>query len=213
MKRFGRLLSSVGLIGMMAFSIADVAAQDSGTTQLLVQSIYCADATGFASGDCAPASGVSVSAQSLDGGILGSCVTESGVVRESTIGYCYIEVPYGVDVLVSQDEATLSQEYVSTNNPQQVTVRAQGDESPDYIPTAMFINAMVAEAPQAPAPEPAPAGDLEVEEVVTAPVSSLPRTGTGPGAEETPVALMVAMGAVVAATLGAAARRCPAGRR
>jgi hypothetical protein len=209
MKRIGQFLAGMGLIGMMAFTGAGVTAQEGGTTQLLVQSIYCADSTGYASGDCTPAAGVSVSVQLLDGGALGSCVTEAGVVREASVGYCYVEVPYGVEVLATQDDSTLAQGYVSTNNPQQVTVRAQSDEAADYIPVAQFINVPVAEEPvPAPveetveAPIAAPA-----EEPAPAPVTSLPSTGSGYVGDGTDVALIVATATVAAAALGAATRR------
>jgi hypothetical protein len=214
MKRVAQLLAGLGLIGMMAFSGAGVAAQDGGNTSLLVQSFYCADEGGLASGNCTPASGVTVSAQLLDGGALGSCVTEAGMVRDAAVGYCYIEVPYGVEVLVTQDDATLSQGYVSTNNPQQVSVRAEGDWPPDYIPVAAFINVAMVEAP-APVPEPEAPTEV-VEEVVEAapvPVITLPSTGSGTAPDESPLAMVIAAGTVTAAVLGAASRHYRAEKR
>jgi hypothetical protein len=125
------------------------------------------------------------------------------------VGYCYVEVPYGVEVLATQDDSTLAQGYVSTNNPQQVTVRAQSDEAADYIPVAQFINVPVAEEPvPAPVEETveAPIAD-PAEESAPAPVTSLPSTGSGHVGGGTDVALIVVTATVAAAALGAATRR------
>ena len=202
MKRIGQLVAAVVFVATMAFSGAGAVAQESDTTQLLVQSIYCADDTGFASGDCSPASGVSATAQLAGGAVLGSCATESGMIRDAAVGYCYIEVPYDVDVLVTQDDGTLSQGYVSTNNPQQVIVRGSTDDTPDYIPTALFINVPSVEAP---APPPA--------EETPAPVASLPKTGMGAALNEAPSSLFMAMAALCSLAIGGAALRVKTGRR
>lgn len=225
MKRFGQVLAGLGLVGVMVIPGAGAAAQDAETTELAIQSVYCPSDAGFAEAGCEPAAGVTVYVELVGGEALGSCQTEVNTIRESTVGLCFVEVPYGVDVLVTQDVATLAEGYVSGNNPQQVYVRPQAEWVPDYFPTAVFINTPAVEAPETAPPAPpeeeervevpeaAPVDTVveapvaaPAEEVVVAPVTNLPRTGSGPAADQIDVALLSAA-AGVAAALGAASRR------
>jgi hypothetical protein len=173
MKRFVQLVAGMGLVRMMALSGASALAQESATTSLLVRDVYCPTDEGYAGGGCEPAAGVTVSAQRPDGTPLGSCVTEAGVVQTQEAGYCYIEVPYGIEVLVTQDDATLAEGYVSTNNPQRVYIKLAEEWGPDYIPVAGFINTPADEGTDT------GAGEEESEE----PATTLPETGSGVAAD------------------------------
>lgn len=205
MKRIVQLVAGMGLVGMMALSGATALAQESATTSLLVRDAYCPTEEGYARGGCEPAAGVTVSAQFPDGTPLGTCVTEVGTVQDTESGYCYIEVPYDVEVLVTQDDATLAAGYESTNNPQRVYIKPVEEWGADYIPAVSFINIPVDEGTN-------PVPDDDSEAGTEAPGATLPKTGSG-SAEGGAAYAVPLVAAAATATLGLVTRRWPTANR
>lgn len=91
----------------------------------------------FQGGDCVPATGAVIVVTSTDGSLIGTCIAEMGA-PDSVIAGCSVSVPFGTEVVVTEDPATITTGFAPTNNPQTFEVPASPPDGSFGGP--VFIN-------------------------------------------------------------------------
>lgn len=152
--------------------------------------------------NCRPGGNGTYQVATADGAVLGSCTTQVGVVRDSEVGYCYVEgVPFDTQLVVTEDEST---GFNPLENPKTLTIERPAPGAADFMPTVTFVNLPAAdlvtpEPTQAAAPVTPEEGEREMA------VTSLPVTGTGTAVEsdqaESRLAVLAGMLTVVLVTM------------
>jgi hypothetical protein len=172
---------------------------------------------------CEPAEGVTIIVTDESGqDVIGTCTTSSPSSAEGAAS-CFVVVPYGTLVLMSQDPATIPADYAPLTPTQTFMAPPEGGPI-GALETNLFVNVPVAQAEPEPTAPPAadeppttepPADGGDDDDVTeTGGTVALPDTGAGVARNDGP--LSDATGAALLALAGAGAvaygrqRRCAA---
>ncbi len=179
------LVATVVVGGLVAAFGAGAAAQDSQPgVELLVSVGLCPDGP---EAPCEPAVGVAILVTMPGGGEAGRCTTEALTVQTEEIGGCYIGVPRGAALVVTEDPTTLPAGYVPLENPKTIIAGPPPGCVADCIAGVRFLNVLEAQPTASPNPQAtaAPPQPTQAPGTTTGGTArALPNTGTGSMAGE-----------------------------
>lgn len=136
-----------------------VGAQGEGDYEIFIAGRYCeTDPGGTYDPTCLPADGVVVTVIGPDGTGYGSCsLTAPDPEAAGSLAGCFVDVPFGATLTVTEDASTVRDGYAPTENPKTVTTPARSDAGERGI-AALFDN--VLQTGTAAAPDTAGEGDV-----------------------------------------------------